>query len=266
MKKELIILAAIVAGAFIIRKRKTADTESVGRVKRRVYNEMAELQKRVPLNSRWSDLTANEQKYVTKVAKSFGYKQPSASTKLYGEAYYNSLRRQYNAIAATDLPYHQSVVYNENGDPIITYRDYGTDEDKRRSALAWFEESIAPGSGYDGAYRAAVLYIADGGRLVWEDKKTGGGVKQEVFATRTNANEERKARISYLASKSKGGLTVLGLAHFIYERYGIDDQEARNAVADVVRNFESRGQAQQYILDMYYQAHTLPEYSEEVPF
>ena len=240
--------------------------EGIGKLKRRIYSEMSELQKAgVPLNVKWSDLDTDEQKRAEKIAHNSGYVQPKSSTKTYGEAFYNSLHRAYNAIAGTDLPYQESVVENEYGDPIIIYRDYGTDEAKQRRALSWYEDSIRPSGDYDDAYRAALLYLAEGGKLIWS--KEPGGVQQECFATATNASGERKARISYLASEAKGGKSILQLAHSIFEHFGIDDMTARDAICDVVRNFESTAAARKYIYDMYIDAHTQQyDPGEDVPF
>ena len=258
----LYFVGTAIAGAI---KRKREGVEGIGKLKRRIYSEMYELQKAgVPLNVKWSDLDANEQKRAEKVAHNSGYVQPQSSTKTYGEAFYNSLHRAYNAIAGTDLPYQESIVENENGDPIIIYRDYGTEESKQRRALDWWETSVRLYGDYDDAYRAALLYLAEGGKLVWS--KEPGGVLQECFATATNAAGERKARISYLASEAKGGITILRLAHNIFEHHAIDDTIARDAICEVVRNFESKAAARQYIYDMYIEAHTKQDPGEDLPF
>jgi len=228
--------------------------DGVGKIKRRIYHEMQSLQhSNVPLNETWDRLTSEEQNAVERIARQYNYVQSASSKKSYGEAYYNSIRRQYAAISGTSLPCEESYVYNSNGDEIIRYRDYGTQEQQMQGAKNWIEESIRPGGGINDAMFATLLYIANGGKFIWS--QTPGGVKQECFATSGSAEAERKARISYLASKNKGGKTVLAVAHQIFERYDIDDMVARDAVCQVLLSYQSVAEVNNEIYTMYVDAH-----------
>lgn len=266
MKNQLLWIGAAAALLLVARKKNnTSGIGAVKRAKRRVFEEMQRLQENnIPLDVKYIDLTPEEKKSVERCATLANYKQPASSSKSYGEAYYNSVRRQYMAVAGTDLPYKKSTVYNQNGDPIVIYRNYGTEEEQLQDAITWYEDSIRYGGDADDAFRATLVYIAQGGKFIWS--KDPGGVLQEVFATTTKAQADRKSRISYLASEQKGGKTVLGVAHFIFERYGIDDQEARNGVCDALLQFESVGQVREYIVNMYFDAHKQPEADFNLPF
>lgn len=183
------------------------------------------------------------------------------------EQYFDALRRTYKAISgigATDLPYSTSVVRNANGDIIITYNDYGTYEQQLHDAYNTIEEM--PITDVDSAYWHTLLYIAQGGKIVWKTSKSKGGelIGRGAADILNNSEQERKARISYLGSAAKGGKTLDQLTHYLWEssggyERGTDDSAIYDGVEQAVLSCQSRKQAQQDILDMYYSAHQIQE-------
>lgn len=161
-------------------------------------------------------------------------------------------------IGETDLPHTDYAIRNDRGDVILTYHDYGTDAQILHRALDWFYESFVGVPNVNGYY-ATAWYIAAGRKLNWQS------VKQECFATTTNANAERKARISYLA---KDGATVLALAHDLWQHSGGErtDMELRDEIISALLSIQSAGQAQQYVLDAYYDAHQKQDAYNDLPF
>ena len=262
-----VIIGGAIAAWLLHKHKAVSGIGKVAKAKRRIFAEMeAAQQGGIDFNTAYDDLSAAQRKTLEDIARRNNYKQSSASTKPYTEAYYNSLRRQYNAISGTNLPYSTSVVYNENGDPIITYRDYGTDEQKLQRAINWVQTDYASVSNPElYGYIMAVVYIAQGGKLIWSDKKQNG-VLEECFGGGKQP-AERKARISYLASRAKGGITPNMLAHRIWESTDgtTDDKLIKDGVLQAIMGTESVGAARDMILNTYYDAHQVQEYTE-VPF
>ncbi|CAJ0610726.1 unnamed protein product [Cylicocyclus nassatus] len=258
----LLTLGAIALGLIGARKQPVAGIGATKKAKRRIYQQMAELQQfAIPLGLKWADLSAEEQGRVKYCATANGFTGSSRSTKSVPEQYYNSISRAYNAISGigeTDLPHTDYTIRNDRGDVILTYHDYGTDAQILQRALDWFYESFVDVPNVNGYY-ATAWYIATGRKLNWQS------VKQECFATTTNANAERKARISYLA---KDGATVLALAHDLWQHSGGErtDMELRDEIISALLSIQSVGQAQQYVLDAYYDAHQKQDAYNDVPF
>lgn len=266
----LFAIGVVAAAAWWLKRKK--GVSGIGRVtkqKRRVFIELSEAQRNgVNFDSTFEDLTGKQKASLKTLANRFGYKQPSRSTKLYEEAYYNNLRRQYQAVAGTNLPYNAYYVYNENGDVIIEYHDYGTDEQKLQRAIDYVRDNyITPTDPERLGYYETLIYIASGGKLIWSDKKQNG-VLEECFGGGKQAGE-RKARISYLASRAKGGITPNMLAHRIWESYGqdLDDKLIKDGVLQAILTCDSVGTARTWIMNDYVKDHQL-EYNqyEEVPF
>lgn len=139
MKKEYLMLGFAACALCLLRKRTAS---GVGRVaKRRIYEEIATLQSRgVDMNCpSWDKLEPNEKKAVVDTANQYHYKQPARSTKAYGEAYFNQLRRAFIAISGigrTDLTPRESQIVNRDGDVILIYRDYGTPDQQLQDAYS----------------------------------------------------------------------------------------------------------------------------------
>lgn len=270
------VLGAIAAAWVAYRVKKGLDWRDgkgtgVGAVrkKRRIFAQLADLQGRysgITAGKKWADMTESEREMITSRAEANGFSGSSRSSKSLGEQYYNSLLRAYQSISGTTLPYHQSMIYNDNGDMIMMYRDYGTEEQRKKDAYDWWDDQMLD------PYSRVISYIAHGGLLKWSGKKKGErGIRQMVFATRTNADKERKLRFSYISNR---GRSFDGLAEHIwgenYLRQDWDmysDQDVINAIQEVVLNVQSRGQAQRIILDAYMDAHQDDNrYEEQVPF
>lgn len=144
----------------------------------------------------------------------------------------------------------------------MEYIDFGSEQDIFNDAMDWFyEEFVAPGLN---GFNAAIYYIADGGKFLWDGGKSGKrGVKNEVFATSTNASAERKQRISYL---SKNGISIDAFVDTVHpqdtrsmDQYYGDYSEIKDGVLDAIRQFISVGDCQKYIADMYLNAHYIPD-------
>lgn len=95
------------------------------------------------------------------------------------------------------------------------------------------------------AYLATICYIEGGGKFIWSDK-LGGGVKQECFGSKQDPTGERRARLSYLAGKDKGGVSIKRLAEIFSSRTG-NDAEARDGIIQAVREISSAKQAKEAI-------------------
>ena len=81
------------------------EPQDIGRVKRRIYVEIEEAQRRgIPLGNKFDALTSINKADLKAIGEQFGWKQSSvskASGKPYAEAYFGSLKRAYNAISGT---------------------------------------------------------------------------------------------------------------------------------------------------------------------
>lgn len=127
MITELILFGAIALGLAGARKDSVSGVGAIKRAKRRVYKEIAEAQKRgVDLERPFSDYSENGKKLLESTGRDFGWKQSKRSIesgKSYAEAYYNSLRRAYNAIAGISGVGGTYSVRNGNGDVILTWTE-----------------------------------------------------------------------------------------------------------------------------------------------
>lgn len=260
------MITAILLGAIALgimgAAHKQSGVGALRKAKRRIYNEMAAVQEsEINLEKDFSELDRQERESLQALAKHFGFKGTSRSTKSVEEQFYNSIQRRYKAISGigrTTLPaQHVSVITNGRGDKIMEYIDYGSDEWIEKNALGWFyDEFVAPGLN---GFNATIYYIATGGKFLWDGGKDGvkRGVKNEVFATSGKATAERKMRISYL---SKDGITIDRFAESIHpsnETRAYNEDEIRNGVIDALREFISVGDCKRYIVQMYIDYHTI---------
>lgn len=102
----------------------------VERVKRRIYKEIAiAQQKGIDLNIKYIDMPSPMRNALREVGEQFGWKQSSrsaASGKTYEEAYYNSLKRAYNAVSGFEDVEGVGAVYNvrnAEGRIVLTWND-----------------------------------------------------------------------------------------------------------------------------------------------
>lgn len=123
-----ILLTAI--GLGLLGTSRTA--QGIGRLKRRIYVEIEAAQQRgIDFANKYYDLTSAQQAALTEVGERFGWKQTRRSIesgKSYSEAYYNSLRRAYNAIAGVHgigaIDHQTHRVRNSEGKVILEWNDY----------------------------------------------------------------------------------------------------------------------------------------------
>lgn len=128
-----ILTVAGIVGVIALCKRKEA-VSGIGaaqRVKRRIYKEIAAAQKLgVDFDLKYQDLMNSQLNSLEEVGKMFGWKQAKRSIesgKPYTEAYYNSLKRAYNAIAGVGIgaaDYDTYTIRNGNGKIILQWREY----------------------------------------------------------------------------------------------------------------------------------------------
>ena len=128
----LTIVGIVGALALCKRNQSVSGIGAAQRVKRRIYKEIAAAQELgVNFDQKWLDITPQERDSLFDVATMFGWKQTKRSVesgKSYEEAYFNSLKRAYNAIAgiygigAND--YNTHTIRNGNGKIILQWREY----------------------------------------------------------------------------------------------------------------------------------------------
>ena len=153
MFTELLTLGIIALG---LGKAKNHAT-GIGRIKRRIYVEIeAAQQKGVDLEQKFMELPNSQKISLEETGRSFGWKQSKRSAesgKTYAEAYFNSLKRAYNAISGISpigaTPYTSHSVRNGDGHVILTWRDYAPAEEHvqaeapavtKKAAKAYSEE------------------------------------------------------------------------------------------------------------------------------
>lgn len=117
--------------ALCTKKRSVSGIGKVERVKRRIYKEIAAAQKLgVDFDLKYADLSNSQLNSLEEVGHMFGWKQTRRSLesgRLYTEAYYNSLKRAYNAIAGIGIgaaDYDTYTIRNGNGKIILQWREY----------------------------------------------------------------------------------------------------------------------------------------------
>lgn len=249
--------------------------------KRRIYREIERVQRYVDFDNAFENQSQEAIRVITKDCDMLNSKYPNRKP-LTPKKYYNQLRRAYQAISgigATKLPYKTYEVYNKRGDLILTHRDYGTEEEMFREAINWIENTLATvGNGKELGFWETVIAIATGTKFVWSSHGIYKGVQQVAFARSSQA--ERKARISYLTSRQKGGkypeefaqsalenFDGFGFSNALYDGY-IDLQEFEDGMHEAFRNVTSTKAAKDLILEYYIQQHTFEDVDEspDTPF
>lgn len=231
--------------------------------KRRIYHEIAELQKDVDFTNSFEDQTERGIRMIERNCNILNDMYPNRKRKVEPKRYFNQLRRAYNSIAGigeTTLPFKESKVTNDNGDVILVYRDYGTQHMQLIDAIDWLREVTSATDGQMIGYNETLIFLANGGKLVWNNSKNNihKGLQAEILARGSNA--ERKSRISILANPNKGGIYPDTLAHQIWQSNSsyreLDDYYIKEGVLSALQTITSAGQAQNEILRQYYDAHT----------
>lgn len=233
--------------------------------KRRIYREMEVAQQSdVDFLAPYEDQSTRAKNAITLLRKR--HNESSKRIPLTDEKYFKQLRRAYNAIAGigeTKMPYKESTIKNHRGDTILIYRDYGTDSEIQQNANEYVLENYAQMTEEAIGYYETLVYIANGGKFIWDSKGVHRGVEDLVFGKTSPG--EKKARRSYLATASKGGIYPEPFAESLMGYYG-DDHVILNGVLDCLREVDSRSNAQKMIMDIYEKDHTLSDYEMESPF
>lgn len=126
-----LLTIGLIGLALCTKKRGVSGIGKVERVKRRIYKEIAAAQKLgVDFNLKYADLSNSQLNSLEEVGHMFGWKQTKRSLesgRLYTEAYYNSLKRAYNAISGIGIgaaDYDTYTIRNGNGKIILQWREY----------------------------------------------------------------------------------------------------------------------------------------------
>lgn len=247
--KTILTIAAVVLGALLVKKKQSG----VGAIK--PYIAISELQQLgVPMGVNYNNLQEETKQKITQYAWQKGYRQTKASAARYsyGEAFYRSLNSAYKK-AVSGIYYDAELadgteypVYDDDGRVALIYRDR-SDFPMLRQLYADITEPADMQQVRDDsqAYWATVAYIASGGKFIWKDKNTGG-IKDECFATRGNAAEERRKRISYIAGRDKGGTGIQTLAEK-WSANGGDYMATRDGIIRAIQNIQSSGEAKKML-------------------
>lgn len=126
-----LLTIGLIGLALCTKKRGVAGIGKVERVKRRIYKEIAAAQKLgVDFDLKYADLSNSQLNSLEEVGHMFGWKQTRRSLesgRLYTEAYYNSLKRAYNAISGIGIgaaDYDTYTIRNGKGKIILQWREY----------------------------------------------------------------------------------------------------------------------------------------------
>lgn len=126
-----LLTIGLIGLALCTKKRGVSGIGKVERVKRRIYKEIAAAQKLgVDFDLKYADLSNSQLNSLEEVGILFGWKQTKRSLesgRLYTEAYYNSLKRAYNAISGIGIgaaDYDTYTIRNGNGKIILQWREY----------------------------------------------------------------------------------------------------------------------------------------------
>lgn len=126
-----LLTIGLIGLALCAKKRGVSGIGKVERVKRRIYKEIAAAQKLgVDFDLKYADLSNSQLNSLEEVGHMFGWKQTKRSLesgRLYTEAYYNSLKRAYNAISGIGIgaaDYDTYTIRNGKGKIILQWREY----------------------------------------------------------------------------------------------------------------------------------------------
>ncbi|MBQ0153807.1 MAG: hypothetical protein KBS70_03375 [Bacteroidales bacterium] len=254
--KTILTIAAVAIGALLIKKRKQA--AGVGAALN-PYIAISKLQRRgVDFNKRSFDLLSdNEISALNFYAQNIRWIPSKSMRTKYTlpECLFRTLKRTYTKaisgiapVGAVDDPELADAteypIYDGWGRVSLIYRDRN-DYPAKNNLFAQLDEWIGKIKDSDIAWWATVAYIARGGKFIWSDSSKGG-VKNELFATTGSASDERKVRISYLASEAKGGKGIQTLAEE-WSADGGDYMETRAGIINALMSVTSTGEAQQII-------------------
>lgn len=217
-------------------------------------------------------LTKEERKILERVGKENGYTQTwksKASGKDYPEAVYTYLNNKYNSVAGIgDLPYEEYIVRNGEGDVVVIYKDYESENILQRAINFVVDNYCSTADPEEYGYWNTVVDIAQGRKFVWKSDITGGvlrkrGMEDELFG-RGHAKEERLRRISMLATPQKGGVYPEKYAYELSAHTTVEmsDADIKNGVLEALREFYSPKDAQRKILYIFYDSLNSVDYED----
>lgn len=243
--------------------------------KRRIYREIESVQRYVDFDKAFENQSEEAIRVITRDCDTLNSKYPNRKP-LTPKKYYNQLRRAYQAISgigATKLPYKTYEVYNKRGDLILTHRDYGTNEEMFRDAIDYIQMAYITNATQLGFWKT-VIAIATGTRFVWGSKGAHRGIQQLIFGA--NSPLEKKMRLSYLATPTKGGVypekfaerQLANMETDLYYAGYIDEQDFMEGMYDAFMTVISTKEAKDLIMDTYIQHHTFEDVDEspDIPF
>lgn len=260
-------IGTAIAGA-IKKHRSQSGANGIGAIKskRRIWQEVEEAQ------HAGIDLTDKSawEKHMPLLRKMANGKIKEDGATPMEQRYFNQLSRAYKSIAGTDLAYDQSVVRNEYGDVILVYNDYHLDKLPEIAIEEMKDNWWSPNLSAKGAMMQTIADIASGKlKFIWKGDKIHRGVETMLFGK--SAPSERKQRISYLATKEKGGVTPEQYAHRLWERTDgqADDQEILNGVLEAILQVPSVGKAKEDVMWEFFKNHSTDNNGllyQDVPF
>lgn len=148
-----LLTIGVIALLAIRKKRGVSGIGATQRIKRRIYKEIAAAQKLgVDFDLKYWDLMDSQKNSLREVGEMFGWKQSKRSLesgKSYTEAYYNSLKRAYNAIAGVGIgaaDYSTHTIRNGNGKIILQWREYDpvVEHLKQEPVVEIIEQTVEP--------------------------------------------------------------------------------------------------------------------------
>ena len=228
--------------------RMHAGTDGVGKIRRNIYAEIEHAQKNgVNLSMKYAD-QRNIDSLLQYMMQHYRWSPSRTSGKRPEEQYYNSLRNVYRKLAGNvgAMPGTEHVIHNQRGDVIMVYTHYDIEKDLQNAKDLYSSAFSATSDSYDRGYAATVLWIANGGKFLWKDKGTKRGLESELFGRQ--APEERK-RYGWILSTKGRSVDEMAEAASGYDG---DSLDVRNGVLDAVRDFSSQKDANDYILNQYY--------------
>lgn len=256
MKTNNILLGAAAALAAVLLIKRKQQADGVGALNNFKVISMAQ-KMGIDLTQDVHDLTDDEKRALNDLARQVSYRQSkkaAAEGWLPGESLYKSLRTQYKKIVSVsglEDTYTELPISDEEGNVVLIYRDY-TDSPALRAIRhdLTFSAENSQARTFEDGYWGAVDYIASGGKFIWSNTKRKDGLKEQLIATRTSANQDRKQYLSILASKEKGGTTIERLAEQFTGKTPEGYNEVRDGILEALRQVHSKKQALSLFQDL----------------
>lgn len=271
------------AALLLLNKARKQSLSGIGKVK--FYKAISEAQEEgITFGLDETALNKKELAIMQRVGERNGYKQAKGSKARghsYAQAFYRYLNNKYkqiSGIAAIAYPYKEYVVKDYKGDPIVIFHDYDREQDLKDAIYELVPADNDCTTETDGYYYT-LAYLANGGKFVWKSKtlKDGTvtlyGVEDELYGShepgtrgrgKANHKAEYKSKRGVLGSEKSGAAYPTKFAEQAtsYERDG-DSHDVRNGVLAAIRAVNNRKDAEEILLEDYYERFKTQEMSEE---